>query len=188
MRLGVIDVGSNSVHMLVADVNRKGDIEVVDRAKEMVRLGRKSFMTGRLTEEAMELTVRSLSYFQRVIKVRHVDRIRAVATSAVREARNRDAFIARIHAETGIDLEIIPGKDEARLIYRAARHALGLEGGPHLLVDVGGGSVELVLVKDGDPVMDAQRQAGRRPADRAISRERPAISGRTQAPREASRK
>jgi exopolyphosphatase / guanosine-5'-triphosphate,3'-diphosphate pyrophosphatase len=93
MRLGAIDVGSNSVHMLIADVNRKGDIEVVDRAKEMVRLGRKSFMTGCLTEEAMELTVRSLGYFQRVIKERHVDRIRAVATSAVREARNRDALL-----------------------------------------------------------------------------------------------
>ena len=68
MRLAAIDVGSNSVHMLIADVNRRGDIEVVDRAKEMVRLGRKSFITGRLTEESMELTVRSLSYFKRLLK------------------------------------------------------------------------------------------------------------------------
>lgn len=152
MRLGVIDVGSNSVHMLIADVNRKGDIEVADRAKEMVRLGHKSFITGSLTEESMELTVRTLSYFKRLLEVRQVDRIRAVATSAVREARNRAVFIARIQKETGIALEVISGEEEARLIYRAARHALGLEGGPHLLVDVGGGSVELVLVKDGAPL------------------------------------
>jgi exopolyphosphatase / guanosine-5'-triphosphate,3'-diphosphate pyrophosphatase len=152
MRLGAIDVGSNSVHMLIADVNRKGDIEVVDRAKEMVRLGHKSFITGSLTEESMELAVRALSYFKRLLKVRRADRIRAVATSAVREARNRAAFLARVQDETGIVLEVIPGDEEARLIYRAARHALGLEGGPHLLVDVGGGSVELVLVKDGNPL------------------------------------
>ncbi|HEX4210727.1 MAG TPA: Ppx/GppA phosphatase family protein [Candidatus Binataceae bacterium] len=152
MRLAAIDVGSNSVHMLIADVNRKGDIEVVDRAKEMVRLGRKSFITGRLTEESMELTVRSLSYFKRLLRMRRVNRMRAVATSAVREARNRSAFIERIRAETGIALQVIPGEEEARLIFRAARHALGLEGGPHLLVDVGGGSVELVLVCDGQPL------------------------------------
>jgi exopolyphosphatase / guanosine-5'-triphosphate,3'-diphosphate pyrophosphatase len=152
MRLAAIDVGSNSVHMLIADVSRKGDIEVVDRAKEMVRLGRKSFITGRLTEESMELTVRSLSYFKRLLKIRRVNRMRAVATSAVREARNREAFIERIRLETGITLQVIPGEEEARLIFRAARHALGLEGGPHLLVDVGGGSVELVLVRDGQPL------------------------------------
>jgi len=152
MRLAAIDVGSNSVHMLIADVSRKGDIEVVDRAKEMVRLGRKSFITGRLTEESMELTVRSLSYFNRLMKIRRVHRMRAVATSAVREANNRAAFIQRIRRETGIALQVIPGAEEARLIFRAARHALGLEGGPHLLVDVGGGSVELVLVKDGQPL------------------------------------
>jgi len=152
MRLGAIDVGSNSVHMLIADVNRRGDIEVVDRAKEMVRLGRKSFITGRLTEESMELTVRSLSYFKRLLKIRRVNRMRAVATSAVREARNRAQFIERVTNETGIALQVIPGEEEARLIFRAARHALGLEGGPHLLVDVGGGSVELVLVRDGQPL------------------------------------
>ena len=76
-----------------------------------------------------------------------------MATSAVREARNRAAFIGtRFTPRPELHLEVIPGEEEARLIYRAARHALGLEGGPHLLVDVGGGSVELVLVKDGDPL------------------------------------
>ena len=149
MRLAAIDVGSNSVHMLIADVNRDGHIEVVDRVKEMVRLGRKSFTTGRLTEESMDLAVRALMNFRRLLQVRRVQKVRAVATSAVREARNRAAFIRRVRKETGIPVEVISGQEEARLIFQAARHALGLEGGPFLLVDVGGGSVELVLVKDG---------------------------------------
>lgn len=149
MRLAAIDVGSNSVHMLIADVSRDGHIEVVDRVKEMVRLGRKSFTTGLLTDESMDLTVLALANFRRLMRVRRVQRMRAVATSAVREARNRAAFVRRIQSDAGIPVEIISGHQEARLIFRAARHALGLDGGPHLLVDVGGGSVELVLVKDG---------------------------------------
>src|SRR6185437_2716264 len=100
MRLAAIDVGSNSVHMLIADVSRDGHIEVVDRVKEMVRLGRKSFTTGRLTEESMDLAVRALINFRRLLKVRRVHKMHAVATSAVREARNRTAFIRRIHTET----------------------------------------------------------------------------------------
>jgi exopolyphosphatase/guanosine-5'-triphosphate,3'-diphosphate pyrophosphatase len=152
MRLGAIDVGSNSVHMIVADVSREGHLEVVDRVKEMVRLGRRSFTTGRLTTESMDLAVRALMNFKRLLRVRRVTRLRAVATSAVREARNRTEFIRRIKRETGLTVEVISGLDEARLIFQAARHALGLDGGPHLLVDVGGGSVELVLVRDGKPL------------------------------------
>src|SRR5579862_1930244 len=152
MRLGAIDVGSNSVHMIVADVSREGHLEVVDRVKEMVRLGRRSFTTGRLTTESMDLAVRALMNFKRLLRVRRVTRLRAVATSAVREARNRTEFIRRIKRETGLTVEVISGLDEARLIFQAARHALGLDGGPHLLIDVGGGSVELVLVQDGRPL------------------------------------
>ena len=152
MRLAAIDVGSNSVHMIIADVTSEGHLEVVDRVKEMVRLGRRSFTTGRLTEEAMEMTVRALAHFRRLADMRRVGRMRAVATSAVREAHNRAEFIRRIRRETGIVVEVISGAEEAKLIFLAARHAVGLEGGPHLLLDVGGGSVELVLVKDARPL------------------------------------
>jgi len=152
MRLAAIDVGSNSVHMIIADVTSEGHLEVVDRVKEMVRLGRRSFTTGRLTEEAMEMTVRALAHFRRLADMRRVDRMRAVATSAVREAHNRAEFIRRIRRETGIAVEVISGAEEAKLIFLAARHAVGLEGGPQLLLDVGGGSVELVLVKDARPL------------------------------------
>src|ERR1700723_3778299 len=138
MRLGAIDVGSNSVHMIVADVSREGHLEVVDRVKEMVRLGRRSFTPGPPTAESMDLAVRALMNFKRLLRVRRVVRLRAGATSAVREARNRTEFIRRIKRETGLTVEVISGLDEARLIFQAARHALGLDGGPHLLVAVGG--------------------------------------------------
>jgi exopolyphosphatase/guanosine-5'-triphosphate,3'-diphosphate pyrophosphatase len=151
MRLAAIDVGTNSVHMVIADVDHDGNIDVVDRVKETVRLGRRSFETGWLDEEAMNLAVRALKNFKRLIELREVNRMRTVATSAVREARNRDEFAARIRRETGIKVDVIPGAEEARLIFIAARHATGLEGGPHLLVDIGGGSVELVMVHGGEP-------------------------------------
>lgn len=152
MRLAAIDVGSNSVHMLVADVTRGGHIEVVDRVKEVVRLGRRVFVTGRLTAESMDLAARALKHFEQVAKAQHVERLRVVATSAVREASNRSAFLKRIRRETGLAVEVISGQEEARLIFSAARYALGLDGGPHLLLDVGGGSVELVLVREGRPL------------------------------------
>jgi len=138
--------------MIVADASRDGHLEVVDRVKEMVRLGRRSFMTGRLTDESMDLAIGALKNFGRLARVRRVDRLRAVATSAVREAKNRVAFIRRIRRETGLKIEVISGVEEARLIFQAAQHAFGLDGGPHLLVDVGGGSVELVLVQDRCPL------------------------------------
>ncbi len=152
MRLAAIDLGSNSVHMVVADVSADGRIQVVDRVKEMVRLGRRSFTTGSLGNEATELAARAVTTFGRLARARHVQHLRAVATSAVREARNGAAFVRRLRRETGLPIEVISGLDEARLIFRAVRHALGLEDGPYLLVDVGGGSVELTLVEDGRAV------------------------------------
>src|SRR5262249_46647140 len=147
-----LDVGSNSVHMVIADVRRDGHFEVIDRVKEMVRLGRNMFTSGRLAREPMDLAVRALKNFARLAKVRRVDRIRAGAPRPVREAQNGELFIARIRRDTGLKVEIISGVEEAQFIFSAARHALGLEGGPYLLIDVGGGSVELVLVRDGEPL------------------------------------
>ncbi len=149
VRLAAVDLGTNSVHMVIADVTPDGRIQVVDRVKEMVRLGRRAFTTGRLSPETMALASRTLKTFGRLAKARKVERLRCVATSAVREARNGAAFVARLKRETGLPIRVISGEEEARLIFRAARHALGLAGGPHLLVDVGGGSVELTLVHDG---------------------------------------
>jgi exopolyphosphatase/guanosine-5'-triphosphate,3'-diphosphate pyrophosphatase len=174
MRLGAIDVGSNSVHMIVADVGRDGHVEVVDRVKETVRLGRRAFMTGRLMTESMDLAVRALVNFNHILRIRKVAKVRAVATSAVRESKNRASFIRRIRREAGLNVQIISGAEEARLIFLAARHALGLDGGPHLLIDVGGGSVELVLVRDGRPLwMKSVKLGAARLAERYLTGDPP---------------
>src|SRR5262249_55587949 len=120
--------------------------------KEMVRLGRRAFTTGALTSETTELAERAVATFGRLARARHVQRLRAVATSAVREARHGATFVRRVPRETGLPVAIQSGVDEARLIFRAVRHAMGLEGGPYLLIDIGGGSVELTLAEDGQPL------------------------------------
>src|SRR5262249_53414911 len=142
----------NSVHMVVAEMSADGRIQVVDRVKEMVRLGRRAFTTGSLTPDTMELAERTLLTFGRLARARHVQRLRAVATSAVPEAANAEAVVRGRGGGTGLPIDIIPGRDGARLIFRGVKHAMGLEGGPYLLVDVGGGSVELTLVEDGRPL------------------------------------
>src|SRR5262249_3301863 len=133
-------------------VRRDGGMEVIERVKEMVRLGKLAFTTGQLSPETMALAGRALKTFGRLARVRRVERLRVVATSAVREARNGERFVQRLRRETGLPIQIISGPEEARLIFRATRHALGLDGGPHRLVDVGGGSVELSLAQDGRPL------------------------------------
>ena len=152
MRLAAIDIGTNSVHMVIADVTRDGRIKVVDRMKEMVRLGRGVFRSTRLAAEPMALGVRTLGSFRRLASTKGVTSLRAVATSAVREARNGKAYVARLRRETGIPVEVISGGEEAHLIYRAVRHASVMDEDAHLLVDIGGGSMELTLVQDGTPV------------------------------------
>src|SRR2546428_12529646 len=109
VRLAAIDVGSNSVHVLVADVSADGRLEVIDRVKEMVRLGRHTFITGRLPAAAMDLAVGAVKTFARLARARRVVRMRAVATSAVREARNGAAFVRRLRRETGLPLRTLPG-------------------------------------------------------------------------------
>src|SRR5258705_7364440 len=152
MRIAAMVVGSNSIHMIVAEARPDGHFIVLDRAKEMVRLGEKSLTTGRLQKSAMDRGIRTLGTFKS-IAVRHgVTRIRAVATSAVREAGNGGAFIQRIFEGIGLRVRVIPGREEARLIHLGVAQVEDLDGPPTLLLDMGGGSVEIVLVADGRAV------------------------------------
>lgn len=152
MRIAAIDVGSNSIHMIVAEARPDGHFVVLDRAKEMVRLGRKSLTTGRLSRRAMDLGISTLKTFKS-IAVRHgVTRMRAVATSAVREAQNGGEFIQRIFDEVGLRVRVIPGREEARLIHLGVAQVEDLDGAPSVLLDIGGGSVEIVLVAEGRAV------------------------------------
>jgi exopolyphosphatase/guanosine-5'-triphosphate,3'-diphosphate pyrophosphatase len=149
MKVAAIDIGSNSIHMVVARVDADGHFTLLDRAKEMVRLGKGTLAARVLSREAMQAGMQVLATFKRLADAQQIDRIVAVATSAVREAKNGGDFIAQIGRELGIHVDLITGREEARLIHLAVSNALDLRDAATLLVDIGGGSVELVLAENG---------------------------------------
>lgn len=149
MKVAAIDIGSNSIHMVVARVDADGHFTLLDRAKEMVRLGKGTLSARVLSREAMQAGMQVLATFKRLADTQQIDRVVAVATSAVREAKNGGDFIAQIGRELGIHVDLITGREEARLIHLAVSNALDLRDASTLLVDIGGGSVELVLAENG---------------------------------------
>src|SRR3984957_15638900 len=144
-RIAAIDVGSNSLHMAVAQADPDGSITTLWRMKEMVGLGRISFPSRRLTREAIDRAVTTLARFQEAARVRGVEKILAAATSAVREAENGGDFLLRVRQELGMTIKVVSARDEAKLIYLGVRHAVDLDDKPHFIVDIGGGSVEFIV-------------------------------------------
>jgi len=153
--LASIDIGSNSVHMIVADVTGPGSFFVIDRERERVKLGAGAFKSGKLRPESMAAALVALQRFATLCKRLDVNRIHAVATSAVREAANGRDFLAQVKRRTGIDARVIGGKDEAHLIYRGIRHGVDLGRRRGLMLDLGGGSLE-VMYGNADKLMIAE--------------------------------
>jgi exopolyphosphatase/guanosine-5'-triphosphate,3'-diphosphate pyrophosphatase len=143
MRLAAIDIGTNSLHMIVVRVRPDLSFEIIDREKEMVRLGAGGLDGRALVPMAMQAALQTLSKFRRLAESHQVEHIEAVATSAVREAENGGEFLKAIVEQTGIRARIISGAEEARLIHLAAAYGLGLSDEVAVTVDIGGGSVEI---------------------------------------------
>ena len=139
-----IDIGSNSCRLKIARVVAHR-LKTLHEDREVTRLGTSVFDTGLISPDAMALTLKALKRFQRAVQSHGVDRIRVVATSAMRDARNAPAFLSWAKAETGWAIEIISGLEEGRLIHRGVMYAEPGAGGKVLLVDVGGGSCEITL-------------------------------------------
>ncbi len=148
-RLGAIDVGSNSIRLLVAEWDPATGLEVIDEVKAQPRLARGIARTGALDPDAMEAAFAALSRMTDVARRRGVGRLAAVATSAMRDAGNGPAFAERIRRELGIPLEIIDADREARLSWRSVAHHFRLEDTRALVADIGGGSLELIAAVDG---------------------------------------
>lgn len=144
MRIAAIDIGSNSIHMVVAQIDDQGAFEILDRAKEMVGLARGTLTNGRLSSEAIDFGLRTLATFFNLARRQGADPVLAVATSAVREAANGGDFVLRAWEELGLHIDVITGAQEARLIFTAARHAIDFRGERPLVVDIGGGSIEVI--------------------------------------------
>jgi len=140
-----IDLGTNSVRMMTVRLNPNMSFTVLGREKEAVRLGENGFMDGNLRRDAMDRTVLVCRKFAELARTRGSEDIEAVATSAARDARNRNELISRLKEEAGIDLGVISGMEEARLIYLGVSSGLDLGDRTALFIDIGGGSTELAL-------------------------------------------
>jgi exopolyphosphatase/guanosine-5'-triphosphate,3'-diphosphate pyrophosphatase len=139
-----IDIGSNSCRLKIAKVVSHR-LKTLAEDREVTRLGASVFESGLISPEAMALTLRALKRFQRTVQAHPVDRIRVVATAAMRDARNAAAFQAWVKAETGWNLEVISGLEEGRLIHMGVMSAEQGIGGRVMLIDLGGGSCEVTL-------------------------------------------
>ena len=142
MILGIIDVGTNSIHLLVGIVGRNGRFRAIRHERELARLGEGGLARGRLTDAAMRRAMSVLRRYVLIAKRCHVTQIEAVATSAVREAANGRVFVRRVRARLGLRLRIISGREEARLIYLGVLQAHGVRRAA-VIVTIGGGSSQV---------------------------------------------
>ena len=154
--VAVIDIGASAIRMRIAEIGPHGEVRNLDSLQQALRLGKDTFSTGRIQASTIEDCIKVLLGFRHVMAeygVTRDDQIRAVATSAVREAENRYAFVDRLYMSTQINVEVIEGTEENRLTYIAVQDVLqqdgSLKNADAIIVDVGGGSTELVLTQKG---------------------------------------
>lgn len=148
--VAAIDIGSNSIHMVVARVSKLGHLDILDSDKIGVRLGAYLLPNGTLSREGQELALKTLSHMAEIASAYDAT-VRAVATHAIREATNHAELIDEIRRKTGVRIDIIDGVEEARLVYLGMRYALPLEKKVCLGMDIGGGSTEFILA-NGDQI------------------------------------
>jgi len=193
-RIAAIDIGSNSIHMIVVEADGAGGYRVLARERDMVRLGKSALGRGALSARAMRRGLEALLKMSTLARLKGARRVLAVATSAVREAANGDAFLAQVKALTDIEVRKLSGAEEGELIFRAVRHAIDLGGGTAVMVDIGGGSTEWCVARggrlravrslklgslrlagalDGDPPTTAELERLRRAVRAALARVRP---------------
>jgi len=151
MKLAAIDVGSNSIKLVVVDAASGDSFAVLDREKEPVRLGHGTLQEGHLGAEAIGRAAETIRRFRQRAEARGAERVIAVATASVREAENADEFTDEVERATGLRVEVLSGLEEARLIGIAAAQGCAPRGASLLNVDIGGDSTELSLVRGGVP-------------------------------------
>ncbi|WP_266204029.1 Ppx/GppA phosphatase family protein [Pontibacter kalidii] len=144
-RLALIDMGTNTFHLLVTEVDEQGQLTELYKTKVPVRLGQGGISNGAITPEASERALKTLRGFRKIIDEFGAKTVRAMATSMVRNASNGDDFIKDIFKQTDIQVEVIDGAREAELIYYGVRFAGVLDEQTALIMDIGGGSVEFIL-------------------------------------------
>jgi exopolyphosphatase/guanosine-5'-triphosphate,3'-diphosphate pyrophosphatase len=147
-RLAAIDVGTNSVRLVVAEIEGAASYRILDDEKSTVRLGEGLYETGRLSEEAMGRTLEALGNMRAIAEGMGVEETRAIGTAALREADNGPEFL-RAASELGVEIDVITEREEALLAFRSVRKHFSLSEAPTAIVDIGGGSLEVVLTAGG---------------------------------------
>ncbi len=160
LRVAAIDAGSNALRLLATEFTTPTRYTTLALERGAVRLGEDVFRLGQLGPDVMAAAVEAFVFFRRRMEEVRVSRYRAVTTSAVRESANRDEFLERVRQETGIELEVISGTEEAALVQRAVASRMALRRGPWVLVDVGGGSTEVSGVGEGAAPASASYPVG----------------------------
>jgi exopolyphosphatase/guanosine-5'-triphosphate,3'-diphosphate pyrophosphatase len=155
MNIAAIDVGSNAIRMVVGRTDGNGGLEILESTRLPVRLGKDSFTTGQLSESVMQMSVDAFLRFRTIADQFSVGQLRAVATSALREAENGELLVDRIARQTNIQVEIISSEEEARLIHLGVSKSVDLAGKNAVLIDIGGGSVEVTLAR-GDDILSSE--------------------------------
>jgi exopolyphosphatase/guanosine-5'-triphosphate,3'-diphosphate pyrophosphatase len=145
-RLAAIDVGSNSIRLIVAEVEDDGSYRILDDERETTRLAAGLARTGQLSPEAVARSIETVTRMKAIADGLQVSRLRAIATSAVREASNGQDFCEEVLRRVGVAIEIVSPEEEAHLAFRSAARHFHLNGHPAAIVDIGGGSVEVILV------------------------------------------
>jgi exopolyphosphatase / guanosine-5'-triphosphate,3'-diphosphate pyrophosphatase len=152
LKVAAIDIGSNSIKLVVVDAAASDSFAVLAREKEVVRLGQDTLRRGRLSQTAIERAITCVQRFRTAAEVRQADTIAAVATASVREASNSSQFLKQVEKTTGVRVEVLSGPEEARLIGLAASRGCGNRDAISLNIDIGGGSTEISLFRNGKPL------------------------------------
>lgn len=151
MVLAIIDLGSNSIRMDIVEIDEKtGSHRYIERCRDMARLSEGMNLDGNLQPEAIDRTIAALSEFKKIMKENNTDDVITVATAAVRKAGNSQEFIKQVEDETGIIVRVIKGEQEAEYDFLGVTSSLDIE--DCVIVDTGGGSTEIILVNDGEPL------------------------------------
>ncbi|MEK6302078.1 MAG: Ppx/GppA phosphatase family protein [Acidobacteriota bacterium] len=151
MKLAAIDIGSNSIHLVIVRAVKGQHPEIIDREKEMVRLGAGSLREHLLSKERVDRALITLRRYKQMAEANRVDLTIATATSAVREAHNADEFIEAVRKDIGLDVQLLPGVEEARLIALAVSEVTDFNNRRALVIDIGGGSTEFIVTGGNEP-------------------------------------
>lgn len=149
LRLASIDIGSNAIRLYVGQKSKSGRIRVLEDLRASVRLGKDAFSAGYIRPVTQKELERALKHFHMICKKLNVHQIRAVGTSALRDSKNSRGVLKKLHSRTGIKVSVINGQREASLVHKAVNHAIDLKNKTALLLDMGGGSMEVVLSRKG---------------------------------------